>query len=93
LLLVELQNRLSTDVSQKGDRFEARVLEPQEYRGRGRRGAVWPTCSVRARRRGAHYSSSTSTRYECPANGDWREFSGQVVEVVSTGGDDGRQRG
>ncbi len=33
VLLVELQNRLSTDVSQRGDRFEARVIEPVEYEG------------------------------------------------------------
>lgn len=30
---VELLNRLSTDVSKRGDRFEARVVEPSEYQG------------------------------------------------------------
>ncbi len=33
VLTVELSNRLTTDVSQKGDRFEARVVEPQEFAG------------------------------------------------------------
>src|SRR5688500_16893186 len=33
VLTVELMTRLSTDVSQRGDRFEARVVEPQEYAG------------------------------------------------------------
>lgn len=33
ILLVELENPLSTDVSQRGDRFQARVVEPTEYAG------------------------------------------------------------
>lgn len=33
IFLVELDNSLSTDVSQRGDRFQARVIEPQEYAG------------------------------------------------------------
>ena len=33
VLTVELANRLTTDVSQKGDHFEARVVEPQEFAG------------------------------------------------------------
>src|SRR5438045_1697992 len=32
-LLVQLQNRLSTDVSQRGDRFTAQVVEPQGLAG------------------------------------------------------------
>ncbi|HXD31921.1 MAG TPA: hypothetical protein VN643_12445 [Pyrinomonadaceae bacterium] len=31
--LVELDSSLSTDVSQRGDRFQARVIEPREYAG------------------------------------------------------------
>src|SRR2546425_348542 len=33
MLLVELENPLSTDVSQRGDRFQARVVEPTQYAG------------------------------------------------------------
>ena len=33
MLLVELQSPLSTDVSQRGDQFQARVVEPREYEG------------------------------------------------------------
>src|SRR5207245_3872899 len=33
ILVVELQNNLSTDVSQQGDRFQARVVEPRDYEG------------------------------------------------------------
>lgn len=33
IFLVELENSLSTDISQRGDRFQARVIEPHEYAG------------------------------------------------------------
>jgi hypothetical protein len=33
ILVVELQNDLSSDVSQHGDHFQARVVEPREYEG------------------------------------------------------------
>ncbi len=33
ILVVELQSNLSTDVSQSGDRFQARVVEPREFEG------------------------------------------------------------
>lgn len=33
VLLVELESSLSTDASQRGDRFQARVVEPREFAG------------------------------------------------------------
>src|SRR2546423_12838248 len=33
IMRVELMNNLSTDASQKGDRFQARVLEPSQFQG------------------------------------------------------------
>jgi hypothetical protein len=33
LLMIELESSLSTDASQRGDRFQARVIEPSEYQG------------------------------------------------------------
>jgi len=33
IFLIELENSLSTDVSQRDDRFQARVIEPREYAG------------------------------------------------------------
>jgi len=33
IFLVELENSLSTDISQRGDPFQARVIEPREYAG------------------------------------------------------------
>jgi hypothetical protein len=33
IMLVEMQSSLSSDASQRGDRFEARVIEPREFEG------------------------------------------------------------
>lgn len=33
ILTIELESPLSTDVSQRGDRFQARVIQPREYQG------------------------------------------------------------
>jgi hypothetical protein len=33
ILLIELDTSLSTDITQRGDRFQARVIEPREYAG------------------------------------------------------------
>src|SRR4029077_13073627 len=33
ILLVELESSISTDASQRGDRFQARVVEPREFAG------------------------------------------------------------
>ena len=40
VMRVELLSNLSTDASQKGDRFEAKVLEPKEYEGATLTGTV-----------------------------------------------------
>jgi hypothetical protein len=86
IMLVELQNRLSTDVSQTGDRFEARVLEPQELAG-----AV-----VAGRLRDVQRSGKSKGRallqldfdqIQMPGGG-WQSFSAQVIEVLPTGGGD-----
>jgi hypothetical protein len=85
VMLVELQNRLSTDVSQAGDRFEARVLEPQEFAGAvvaGRLKAVERAAKTRGR--ALLQLDFDQIRM---AGGDWQDFSGQVIEVVPTGDD------
>ena len=86
VMLVELQNRLSTDVSQTGDRFEATVLEPQEYAG-----AV-----VAGRLRDVQRPGKAKGRALLQldfdqikmAGGDWQDFSGQVTEVIPSGNAD-----
>ncbi|HVF41381.1 MAG TPA: hypothetical protein VM936_00120 [Pyrinomonadaceae bacterium] len=86
IMLVELRNRLSTDVSQTGDRFEARVLEPQQFAG----------ATVAGRLRDVQRSGKAKGRallqldfeqIQMPGGG-WQNFSAQVVEVLPTGGDD-----
>jgi hypothetical protein len=85
VLLVELQNRLTTDVSQRGDRFEARVVEPRELEG-----AVVAGRLSEVRRPGkAQGRAQLQLDFEqikLPS-GDWEEFSAQVVEIVPTGED------
>jgi len=86
VMLVELQNRLSTDVSQSGDRFEARVLEPQHLAG-----AV-----VAGRLRDVQRAGKAKGRALLQLDfeqiqlqgGGWQNFSAQVVEVLPTGGDE-----
>lgn len=86
VMLVELQNRLSTDVSQTGDRFEARVLEPRAYAG----------ATVAGRLRDVQRSGKAKGRallqldfeqIQMPGGG-WQNFSAQVIEVLPTGGDE-----
>jgi hypothetical protein len=84
VLLVELQNRLSTDVSQVGDRFQARVVEPQDLAG-----AVVGGRLTQVRRpgkaRGTAMLQLTFDQIQMPNGGDWQEFSAQVVEVLPAG--------
>jgi hypothetical protein len=84
VMLVELQNRLSTDVSQAGDHFEAQVVEPQEYAG----------AIVAGRLKSVERSGKTKGRALLQLDfdqirmqgGDWQTFSAQVIEVLPTGG-------
>ena len=86
VMRVELLNRLSTDVSQRGDRFEARVLEPAEFEGAVIGGRVTSVQRPgRARGRAEIQLDFDQIRL---TNGDWQDFSAQVIEVVSQGGDD-----
>jgi hypothetical protein len=84
-MLVELQSRLSTDVSQKGDRFEARVLEPQEFAGAVVAGRLRDVQRA-GKAKGRALLQLDFDQIRMP-NGDWQDFSAQVTEVISTGGD------
>ena len=83
VMLVELLTNLSTDTSQKGDRFQARVLEPSEYEGAMVQGRV-----SRVKRSGRVSGSSELqlTFEQISLNGRWSEFEAQIVEVISQGG-------
>jgi hypothetical protein len=84
-MLVELQSRLSTDVSQKGDRFEARVLEPQEFAGATVAGRLRDVQRA-GKGKGRALLQLDFDQIRMP-NGDWQDFSAQVTEVIATGGD------
>ena len=87
VMLVELQNRLTTDVSQKGDRFEAKVLEPQEYAGAVVAGRL-KDVQRSGRAKGRALLQLDFDQIQMP-NGGWQQFSGQVIEVIpsATGGE------
>ncbi|HEY0079428.1 MAG TPA: hypothetical protein VGB73_12515 [Pyrinomonadaceae bacterium] len=82
MLRVELSNRLSSDVSQRGDPFEARVVEPREYAGAivsgrvsrvQRAGKVKGTAQLQL--------SFDQIRF---ADGRTSDFNAQVTEVIYT---------
>ena len=84
---VELLNNLSTDVSQRGDRFEARVLEPAPYADMVVTGRV---TSVRrpGRVRGSGQLQLTFQQIRT-SDGRWTNFSAQVIDVVEKRTDTG----
>jgi hypothetical protein len=81
ILTVELMNRLSTDISQRGDRFEARVVEPREFEGvmvAGRLTEVQRPGKTRGR--ALLQLNFDQIRL---GNGEWGPFAAQVVEVIA----------
>ena len=86
VLLVELQNSLSTDATQQGDRFQARVLEPSEFAGAIVEGRV-----IRVKRPGkVSGSAELQLAFENIRMPDNRSasMSAQVIEVMNSGGSD-----
>ena len=85
-LRVELLTNLSTDATQKGDRFEARVVSPQEYQGAMLEGHV-----TRVKRAGkVKGNSELQLAFDkISSNGRWTEFRAQVVEVEDNGSSEG----
>ena len=85
VLRVELLTNLSTDATQRGDRFQARVVEPAEYEGALIEGHV-----TRVKRAGKIKGNSELqlTFDKISSNNRWTEFRAQVIEVVDAGGSD-----
>ena len=81
VLTVELSNRLTTDVSQRGDRFEARVVEPQEFAGATVAGRLTDV-QRSGKAKGRALLQLDFDQIRMPGASDWREFSAQVVEVT-----------
>ncbi|HEX8146958.1 MAG TPA: hypothetical protein VF591_07245 [Pyrinomonadaceae bacterium] len=80
-LTVELSNRLTTDVSQRGDRFEARVVEPQQFAGAVVAGRL-ADVQRPGKSKGRALLQLDFEQIRMPGAGDWQEFSAQVVEVL-----------
>jgi len=87
IMVVELLNGLSTDASQKGDHFQARVIEPKEYDGATIDGQV-----TQVRRPGkAKGTAQLQLSFEEIKLTDGRssKMSAQVIEVLPSGGSQG----
>ncbi len=83
VLLVEMKSRLSTDVSQRGDRFQARVIQKGEFEGAIVEGRV-----TRVKRAGKlKGTSELQLEFETLRMPDGRTTSihAEVVEVVDMG--------
>jgi hypothetical protein len=84
IMRVELMSNLSTDASQKGDRFQARVIEPKEFEGATIEGHV-----ARVKRPGRATSTAQlqlSFDEIRLLDGRSAKMSAQVIEVLSNGG-------
>ncbi|HET6892892.1 MAG TPA: hypothetical protein VFH31_17435 [Pyrinomonadaceae bacterium] len=86
MLLVELQSSLSTDASQRGDRFQARVIQPGEYQG-----AIIDGRVARVKRpgrvKGVAELQLSFDQIRLPDN-RMGSLSAEVVEVIDTGNRD-----
>lgn len=87
ILLVELESSLSTDVSQRGDRFQARVIEPQEFAGATVEGRV--TRIKRAGKLKGTAELQLSFETIRMADGRTTGLNADVVELVDTGSREG----
>jgi hypothetical protein len=86
ILLVELQSSLSTDASQQGDRFQARVVEPREFAGAIINGRV-----TRVKRAGkVKGTAELQLSFETISMDNHTSgFRAEVIEVVDMGYRDG----
>ena len=87
ILTVELESSLSTDATQRGDRFQARVIEPREFAGATVEGRV-----TRVKRAGkVKGTSELQLEFETihMPDGSTSGFKAEVVELVDMGNRDG----
>lgn len=85
VMLVELLTSLSTEATQRGDRFQARVIEPREFEGATVEGRV-----TAVRRPGKVKGvAELQLAFETMRMPDGRvtSFSADVIEVVQSSGD------
>ncbi|MEP6743141.1 MAG: hypothetical protein ABJB61_11630 [bacterium] len=90
VLVIELQSAVSTDVSQQGDPFQARIVSPNEFVGATIEGRV-----TRVKRSGkVKGSSELQLSFDTVRMADGRTtpFSASVIEIVDMGGRDDNGR-
>ena len=86
LLTIELQSSVSTETSQPGDPFQARIVSPSEFAGATIEGRV-----VRVKRAGkVKGSSQLQLSFDSLRMSDGRSspFNASVVEILDTGNSD-----
>jgi len=87
ILRVELMNNLSSDASQQGDRFQMRVLEPNQYQG-----AILDGHIAQVKRPGkAKGTAELQLAFDTIKlpSGQSSKLTAQVIEVIPNGGSQG----
>ena len=87
IMRVELMHNLSTDASQKGDPFQARVLEPKNYEGAIIDGHI-EAVKHPSKAKGSAQMQLSFDRIKMP-NGPTSKFNAQVIEVIPNGASEG----
>src|SRR2546421_4043114 len=87
IMRVELMNNLSTDASQKGDRFQARVLEPNQFQGAVLEGHL-EQVKRPGKAKGNAQLQLVFDQIKMPSGRSSR-LSAQVIEVIPNGGSQG----
>lgn len=87
VMRVELMSNLSTDASQQGDRFEAKVLEPKEFEGAMLQGSIVHVQRP-GRAKGTAELQLSFDEIRLP-DGRSAKMSAQVIEVLQAGTSDG----
>ncbi len=87
LMRVELSNNLSTDASQKGDRFQARVLEPNAYKDAIIDGHV-EQVKQPGKAKGTAQLQLSFDQIRL-TDGRTSKMSAQVIEVIANGSSEG----
>src|SRR6185369_9557296 len=87
ILLVELLNEVSTEISQQGDPFQARVINPQQYNGAILEGHI-AQLNRPGKAKGKAQLQLSFERIKFP-DGRSAKISGQVIEVIPNGGSQG----
>lgn len=82
VLRIELLTNLSTEASQRGDRFQARVVEPSEFQGAMIEGHI---SHVKRPGKVKGNAELQLTFDQISLNGNWTAFKAQVIEVIDNG--------